>query len=71
MKSDGRRDFSEWEDNVLFDADDPDFCGTLENGIRTNAPIITVDGTRITSNIHVLNSLLFNGESNIVFINNF
>lgn len=61
MKSDGRREFSEWEDNVLFDADDPDFC---ENGMRPNPPLITVDGTRISaSSLQVLNSLLHNGKS--------
>lgn len=53
MKSDGRNILSsvvsEWEDNVLFDADDPDFAKT-----STNAP---------PANLNVLNAYMLKGES--------
>lgn len=53
MKSDGRNILSsvvsEWEDNVLFDADDPDFAKT---------------GTNATAaNLNVLNGYMLKGES--------
>lgn len=53
MKSDGLNILpsvvSEWEDNVLFDADDPDFAKT-----GTNAP---------AANLNVLNAYMIKGES--------
>lgn len=61
MKSDGHKHFSEWEDSVLFDADDPDFCGTID-GSRPNPALINThhtDGMRKTSSLQVLNTLLF------------
>lgn len=51
MKSDGRNILStvvsEWEDNVLFDADDPDFAKS-----STNAP---------APNLNVLNAYMLKG----------
>ncbi|XP_037052250.1 protein pinocchio isoform X1 [Bradysia coprophila] len=56
MKSDGRSNIlssvvSEWEDNVLFDADDPDFAKT-----GTNAP---------AANLNVLNAYMLKVPSNM------
>lgn len=66
MKSDGRRDYSEWEDNILFDADDPDFCNSIE-GVRPQNAVALFSasgaGMRKTSSMQVLNSLLFNVPS--------
>lgn len=52
MKSDGRNILSsvvsEWEDNVLFDADDPDFAKTTTNATAAN--------------LNVLNAYMLKGE---------
>lgn len=44
MKSDGRNILSsvvsEWEDNVLFDADDPDFAKTNTNATAANLNVL-------------------------------
>lgn len=45
MKSDGRKNIlssvvSEWEDNVLFDADDPDFAKTSTNATAANLSVL-------------------------------
>lgn len=45
MKSDGRNILSsvvsEWEDNVLFDADDPDFAKTSTNATAANLNVLS------------------------------
>lgn len=58
MKSDGRTILSsvvsEWEDNVLFDADDPDFAKTTS--------------AANTANLNVLNAYMLKGEFHLKFI---
>lgn len=56
MKSDGRNILSsvvsEWEDNVLFDADDPDFAKSTTNTVNVTS----------SNNLHVLNALMLKGK---------
>lgn len=56
MKSDGRNILSsvvsEWEDNVLFDADDPDFAKSSTNIANLGA----------TANLNVLNAYMLKGK---------
>lgn len=56
MKSDGRNILSsvvsEWEDNVLFDADDPDFAKSNTN----------VASLATTANLNVLNAYMLKGK---------
>lgn len=62
MKSDGllnkplRSVVSEWEDNILFDADDPDF--------RSSSTALASAATVVSSSAAVLNALMMKGESN-------
>jgi hypothetical protein len=42
MKSDGMHIVSEWEDNIVFDSDDPDFCnGPPQQPIRQTTTLTT------------------------------
>jgi len=56
MKSDGRNILSsvvsEWEDNVLFDADDPDFAKSSTNIANLGA----------AANLNVLNAYMLKGK---------
>lgn len=62
MKSDGlsnkplRSVVSEWEDNILFDADDPDF--------RSSSTSLANAAAAVSTSAAVLNALMFKGESN-------
>lgn len=40
---------SEWEDNVLFDADDPDFCGATSNANNVLANSVGVESINSTN----------------------
>lgn len=61
MRSDGRT-VSEWEDSVLFDADDPDFSNLTANGngiLNSNPPLVA---TSATERLQMLNTLMRKGK---------
>lgn len=60
MKSSDRLDYSEWENDVLFDADDPDFSSNTESNNNDLVSTIT-PAMRKTNSLQVLNTLLFKG----------
>ncbi|GAB0089426.1 hypothetical protein DMENIID0001_039640 [Sergentomyia squamirostris] len=61
MRSDGRM-LSEWEDNVLFDADDPDFVNLTANGnsIRnSNPPLVATERLQMLNSFMLKDHLLY------------
>lgn len=65
MKSGDRLDYSEWEDDVLFDADDIDFLSNSESNNNDLVSTIT-PAMRKTNSLQVLNTLLFKGMQIII-----
>lgn len=65
MKSTDRLDYSEWENDVLFDADDPDFSSNSESNNNDLVSTIT-PAMRKTNSLQVLNTLLFKGMQIII-----
>ncbi|XP_055685251.1 protein pinocchio [Lutzomyia longipalpis] len=57
MRSDGRT-VSEWEDSVLFDADDPDFSNLTANGNGILSSNPSLVATTATERLHMLNTLM-------------